>query len=667
MPKRKAANTNQNPSKTSQPNTTNKKKRSRFSSSDKKTKDNTASSRKRPRDDSKSTTSTTSTELTSSKTTSTTTTTTTAPPPRIKKSRFTSSSATAPAAPDKLALLALIQQRAKSLEVDLPSLINKTGVGLASAPELVLDKNGKDVATTSVEAAKILREHASLKINRDVARKKAVNPYLAHRQTSFSTSSSSSSFFSSSSTVIDHRVKSDRVSRTATRDFKFVKAGALVARAERLKKSEAKAIQGGKVGKTLVHEDQDVHSNNADNNNNNSGASSAASEKMLDISGKTMKETLQVAPISKSMTEDAIRSETVGCEWWDVPYLATEKGKIAKDMLRHRASSSSSSSSTSSSASSSSLSTTELFPCTINDFDIEHSKTWKLIQKPEMLVPVGEPIDPGPQPVRLTQKERKKIRRRNRAEKQMEEQDKIRLGIIDAPAPKVKMSNLHRVLGNEAVMDPSKVEKEMREGKQQRELDHEMRNLQAKKTPAEAREKLTKKLKGDRELAEKTGINVAVFKITGELLDATKRFKIDMNARQLYLTGVCLIVHDDTTNTTTVPTNMVVVEGGKKGIKSYKKLLLRRIKWGQDHAAYQLDEQRRLQNEADGEDVGEEEDEERAPLRHSKFPMTCSLLWEGVVSEPHFKQFRLEECKNSRVARSLCKNNKYEHYWNMTE
>ena len=51
------------------------------------------------------------------------------------------------------------------------------------------------MATTSVEAAKILREHASLKINRDVARKKAVNPYLAHRQTSFSTSSSSSSFF----------------------------------------------------------------------------------------------------------------------------------------------------------------------------------------------------------------------------------------------------------------------------------------------------------------------------------------------------------------------------------------------------------------------------------------------------------------------------------------
>ena len=61
-------------------------------------------------------------------------------------------------------------------------------------------------------------------------------------------------------------------------------------------------------------------------------------------------------------------------------------------------------------------------------------------------------------------------------------------------------------------------------------------------------------------------------------------------------------------------------------------ILLRRIKWGQDHAAYQLDEQRRLQNEADGgqEDVGEEEDEERAPLRHSKFPMTCSLLWEGA-------------------------------------
>jgi len=124
---------------------------------------------------------------------------------------------------------------------------------------------------------------------------------------------------------------------------------------------------------------------------------------------------------------------------------------------------------------------------------------------------------------------------------------------------------------------------------------------------------------------------------------------------------------------------MIVVEGGAKGIKTYKKLLLRRIKWAQDHPAYQLDEQRRQQEEMNNDesdvktkdyDDEEEEDgdeDEKKPIRHSKFPMECKLMWEGVVSESKFPQFRLEECKSVRSARGFAKNNKCEHYWNMVE
>ena len=36
-------------------------------------------------------------------------------------------------------------------------------------------------------------------------------------------------------------------------------------------------------------------------------------------------------------------------------------------------------------------------------------------------------------------------------------QDKIKLGLMKPPPPKVKMSNLMRVLGPEAVADPSRV------------------------------------------------------------------------------------------------------------------------------------------------------------------------------------------------------------------
>ena len=82
----------------------------------------------------------------------------------------------------------------------------------------------------------------------------------------------------------------------------------------------------------------------------------------------------------------------------------------------------------------------------------------------------------------LTAKERKKIKRIKKTEKQKEEQDKIRLGLIQAPGltmtcayhpsgeilttdarrpysePKMRLSNLMRVLGNDAIMEPSKME-----------------------------------------------------------------------------------------------------------------------------------------------------------------------------------------------------------------
>ena len=39
---------------------------------------------------------------------------------------------------------------------------------------------------------------------------------------------------------------------------------------------------------------------------------------------------------------------------------------------------------------------------------------------------------------------------------------KVRLGLVAPDEPKVKLSNLMRVLGNEAVMDPTKVEAHVR-------------------------------------------------------------------------------------------------------------------------------------------------------------------------------------------------------------
>ena len=73
-----------------------------------------------------------------------------------------------------------------------------------------------------------------------------------------------------------------------------------------------------------------------------------------------------------------------------------------------------------------------------------------------------EAITANQVPVFLTKREMKKLRRQNRREAWKEKQDKIRLGLIAPDQPKVKMSNLMRVLGTEAVQDPTKIEAHVR-------------------------------------------------------------------------------------------------------------------------------------------------------------------------------------------------------------
>merc|ERR1719247_1709040 len=153
----------------------------------------------------------------------------------------------------------------------------------------------------------------------------------------------------------------------------------------------------------------------------------------------------------------------------------------------------------------------------------------------------------------LTPKERKKLRRLKRQERTQEIRDKIKMGILQPPPPKVKMSNLMRVLGDEAIADPS----------------IEERN-EARKLPAEER-KQKKKQKWMAEQEPTT--QVLVFKIK-DLTNKRHLFKIDMNAQQFHLTGCCI----------TCPgvANIVIIEGGPRAVKRYRKLMMRRIKWSED-------------------------------------------------------------------------------------
>ncbi|PIK54959.1 putative U4/U6 small nuclear ribonucleoprotein Prp3 [Apostichopus japonicus] len=85
-----------------------------------------------------------------------------------------------------------------------------------------------------------------------------------------------------------------------------------------------------------------------------------------------------------------------------------------------------------------------------------------LVEHPIQMQPPAEPTKPVEIPIYLTKKEQKKLRRQRRRETQREQSEKIRLGLEPPPEPKVRMANLMRVLGTEAVQDPTKVEAHVR-------------------------------------------------------------------------------------------------------------------------------------------------------------------------------------------------------------
>ncbi|KAJ3364739.1 hypothetical protein HDU91_002449 [Kappamyces sp. JEL0680] len=238
------------------------------------------------------------------------------------------------------------------------------------------------------------------------------------------------------------------------------------------------------------------------------------------------------------------------------------------------------------------------------DFDSSHGALQELInniiQHP---VPIEPPAEEGvqiaPKPLILTEKERKKLRRQNRLEAQREKQDKIRLGLLPQEQPRVTKANFMRVLGQEAILAPSMIEAEMARQVAEREQKHKSLNESRKLTEEE------KKAKKDAKLREDTSVL----------------------AKQYKLTGVGIINE---------VMNLVIVEGGPKGMGAYKKLMLHRINW---------------QERPDGAE----------PLPQ---PNECLLVWEGEVKNKSFRNFRLKTLSTLADVKEYLEEMKVSHYWN---
>ncbi|KAM9851741.1 U4/U6 small nuclear ribonucleoprotein Prp3 [Aulostomus maculatus] len=252
-----------------------------------------------------------------------------------------------------------------------------------------------------------------------------------------------------------------------------------------------------------------------------------------------------------------------------------------------------------------------------------------LVEHPAQISPPVDTDKPVTLGVYLTKKEQKKLRRQTRREAQKEVQEKVRLGLMPPPEPKVRISNLMRVLGTEAVQDPTKVEAHVRAQMAKRQKAHEEANAARKLTSEQRKEKKVKKLKED--LTD--GVHIAVYRIRN-LQNPAKKFKVEANANQLYLTGT-VVLHKDV--------NLVVVEGGPKSQKKFKRLMMHRIKW---------EEHNSKRDDPDGDDD---------TRRNNK----CWLIWEGTAKERCYGDIKFKQCPTESMAREHFKKHNTEHYWDL--
>jgi U4/U6 small nuclear ribonucleoprotein PRP3 len=122
-------------------------------------------------------------------------------------------------------------------------------------------------------------------------------------------------------------------------------------------------------------------------------------------------------------------------------------------------------------------------------------------------------------------------------------------------------------------------------------------------------------------------ISVLIFRIDN-LEHRQHLFKVNTNAQQYKLTGIGIISDS---------MNLVVVEGGPKGINAYKKIMLNRIDW---------------QTRPEGAEAFKE-------------PNKCLLIWEGEVRAKSFKNFKLKTIPNSLEAKAYLETMNAAQYWNI--
>lgn len=231
-------------------------------------------------------------------------------------------------------------------------------------------------------------------------------------------------------------------------------------------------------------------------------------------------------------------------------------------------------------------------------------------------------------PMFLTAKERKKQRRLSRRNQELEKQEKIKLGLIPKPEPKLKRSSIMYALGDEAITNPSLAEQLVRDQEEKRLKAH-LEHNQSKKLTIE--EKRAKKLRKIQEDLTVTGVWVSVYKILSLSKQSKKLKIIEQKAKELTMTGAICLSKD---------INLVLVEGGPKQQRKFKQLILNRIKWNEDALVDQDDSKSHTINR-------------------------CLLVWEGQVNKRSFAFLKTKQFTEKTAARAFFRDFNVEHYWDL--
>lgn len=261
--------------------------------------------------------------------------------------------------------------------------------------------------------------------------------------------------------------------------------------------------------------------------------------------------------------------------------------------------------------------------------------------------------------LRMTLKERKRARRIASLERTQKLQDDIALGLVPKPEPKMKLSNMMRVMGQLAVLDPTAAEAKVREQVAQRLAQHKAHNEANKATPEERHAKHQARMEAD---CTGTGaISCAAFRVAS-LDDARHRFKVRVSAKELYLTGLALSCESP-------PMSVVVVEGGTRAVTGFVRVMTHRIHWDRrlEHEEHDGAGEEEAARDAAKSSAEQDTEADAAIVDVSGAPRSqhCALLWRGLLPQHNFPEWRMRKVATAHAARQVLEEAGMPAFWDL--